>query len=578
MPDPIQTLTARFRDALRAAFGEEHASADPAIRRSERADYQADVAMSLSRKLKRPPREVAQALLEHLSLVDVCEKVELAGAGFLNLTLSPAFLARELAAAMGDARLGVATAAKEKVILDYSSPNIAKEMHVGHLRSTIIGDALARVLAFEGHDVVRQNHLGDWGTQFGMLIEHLLDGGAEQASGQTVADLDAFYREARAKFDGDAAFADRARRRVVLLQGGDPATLGEWRRLVDQSKRYLGSVYARLGVTLEEADVRGESFFNSRLDAVVDDLRARGLLVESDGALCVFPPGFTNKEGAPLPLIVRKNDGGYGYAASDLAAIRYRVGTLGGTRLLYVVGAPQQQHLAMVFAVAKQAGWLPDGVRAEHVAFGSVLGADKKMFKTRAGGTVRLVDLIDEAEQLAGQVIAEKNAELDEPTRREVAHQVGVGALKYADLSSDRVKDYVFDWKRMLAFEGNTAPYLQYAHARIRSIFRKAEAKDPIGVRAEELLLGAPEERALALELLSLAGAVAAVDEWLQPHRMCTYLFSLASRFTSFYEACPVLRADDEPTRRSRLALCYLTARTLAQGLSLLGIDAPDRM
>jgi arginyl-tRNA synthetase len=394
----------------------------------------------------------------------------------------------------------------------------------------------------------------------------------------SAADLEGFYKQARAKFDADADFKERSRQRVVLLQSGDEATLALWRTLVDESKRYLGQVYARLGVSLRDEDIRGESFYNPLLPGVVADLEAQGLLTTSAGALCVFPPGFTNKENEPLPVIVRKQDGGYGYAATDLAGVRYRTTALGATRILVVVGAPQQQHLAMVFAVARAAGWLREPARAEHVAFGSVLGPDKKMFKTRSGETIKLMNLLDEGVQRASAVVSEKNPELDADTRAEVARQIGIGSVKYADLSSDRVKDYVFDWDRMLAFEGNTAPYLQYAHARIRSIFRRAEAAEGHGASGEfSLVLDAPAERELALELLGFASATANVADSLQPHRLCTYLFTLATRFSSFYEQCPVLNAAPE-MRASRLMLCELSARTLAKGLNLLGIEAPERM
>ncbi len=393
-----------------------------------------------------------------------------------------------------------------------------------------------------------------------------------------MGDLSAFYQEARGKFDGDPAFADRARRRVVLLQGGDEPTLALWRRFVAESRRYLAGVYEKLGVTLTDADIAGESLYNPMLAGVVADLEAQGLARESEGALCVFPEGFAGRDGEPLPLIIRKQDGGYGYATTDLAAVRYRAGTLGARRLVYVVGSPQSQHLAMVFAVAKQAGWLVSPARAEHVAFGSVLGADKKMFKTRAGETVRLVALLDEAVQRARDVIAEKNPELDAATREDVARAVGIGAVKYADLSSDRIKDYVFDWTRMLAFEGNTAPYLQYAHARIQSIFRRAEAASPANAPAGAIVIAAPAERALALALLGFGSAVHEVADTLQPHRLCTYLFGLATAFSTFYEQCPVLKAATDEERASRLALSRVTAEVLARGLHLLGIDAPYRM
>ena len=574
----LDTLTSRFDKAIVAAFGEEHAGTPPVLRRSNRADFQADVALGLGRKLGRPPREIAEALVAKLDLAGLVDKIEIAGPGFVNLTLTDAWLSRELDGAAADPRLGVPAETPETVVIDYSSPNVAKEMHVGHVRSTLIGDSLARVLEHLGHRVIRQNHLGDWGTPFGMLIEHLLDTSAtsgSEAASLSIRDLDTFYREARAKFDGDAAFADRSRKRVVLLQSGDEKTLGLWRQLVDLSTSYFGQIYERLGVKLTSADICSESFYNPKLGPVTDALRDKGLLQESDGADCVFPPGFTSKEGNPLPLIVRKKDGGFGYAATDLAAVRHRTETLGATRVLYVVGAPQQQHLTMVFAVAAMAGWLPSSARATHVAFGSILGPDKKMFKTREGGTVKLADLLDEAITRALAIIEEKNPpHLDEAARRDVARMVGIGALKYVDLSSDRVKDYVFDWNRMLAFDGNTAPYLQFAHARTRSILRKAGGT----VAGATIAIHRPEERALALALLGFGDVVASVADSLQPHRLCTYLFDLATITTAFLESCPVLKAEDDATRTSRLALCEVSSKVLARGLDLLGIEAPEVM
>ncbi|WP_437742017.1 arginine--tRNA ligase [Sorangium sp. So ce1504] len=577
MADPVHALARAFKAAITAAFGAEHAAVDPSLRRSTHADYQANAAMALGKRLGRPPREVAAAIVAALELDGICRKVEIAGPGFVNLTLEDAYLTRELAETAGGGRLGIALAAEpETVIVDYSGPNAAKEMHVGHLRSTIIGDALARVLEALGHRVIRQNHLGDWGTPFGMLIEHMLDLGEAAASQElSVGDLNEFYRQARAKFDGDAAFAERSRRRVVRLQGGDEQTLALWRQLVRESTRYFDSVYRRLGVTLTDADFAGESFYNPMLPDVVEELGRKGLARESEGALCVFPAGFTGKGGEPLPLIVRKQDGGYGYATTDLAAIRHRLTTVGARRIVYVVGAPQSQHFAMVFATAREAGWLTPPARAEHVAFGSVLGADKKMFKTRRSETVKLSDLLDEALERAAKVVREKNPELDAEAGGAVARAVGVGAVKYADLSSDRIKDYVFDWDRMLAFEGNTAPYLMYAHARIRSIFRKAGVESP---REAGIVLGEPAERALVLELLRFGAVLEDVAATLEPHRLCGYLFELAGSFTSFYERCPVLRAESDDVRRSRLALCDLTAEVLAKGLGLLGIEAPERM
>lgn len=579
MADPRTALEPRFEAALRAAFGDELAKTDPVLRRSDRADFQADVAMALAKKVGKPPREVAKAIMDHLDVSAICEKVEVAGPGFLNLTLSSDWLAREVAAVARDPNVGVVPSPTPEVVtIDYSSPNVAKEMHVGHVRSTVIGDSIARVLEAVGHRVVRQNHVGDWGTPFGMLIEHLLDLGEETALATSMADLDAFYKQARTKFDEDPAFAERSRQRVVLLQGGDAQTLALWKQLTDASFRYFGAVYAKLGITLRDEDIRGESFYNPMLAEIVTQLETKGLTEVSDGALCVFPEGFTNKEGARLPLIVRKADGGFGYAATDLAAIRTRAQTIGATRNLYVVGAPQQQHFAMVFAVAKAAGWLKEPARAEHVPFGSILGPDKKMFRTRAGGTVKLAELVDEAIQRAAAAVAEKNPDLDEQTRAVVARQVGVGAVKYMDLSSDRIKDYVFDWDRMLAFEGNTAPYCQYVHARVRSIFRRADAADAAASASAELLLREPAERALGLELLGLGGVVASVADTLQPHRLCTYLFAVASKFNTFYDQCSVLKAEDPAVRRSRLALSDLTGRVLAKGLDLLGIEAPEQM
>ena len=587
MAAPLPTLRRRFGDAIAAAFGAEHAGVDPVLRRSQQdrfGDYQANVAMGLARVLGSSPRQVATTIVEHLDLADVCDEVEVAGPGFVNLTLSSGFLGASLAEVERDERLGVeATRRPETVVVDYSGPNVAKEMHVGHLRSTVIGDALVRVLELVGHRVVRQNHLGDWGTPFGMLIEHLVDLGAEgSAERLSIGDLDAFYRQAREKFDADRSFAERARRRVVALQGGDETTLRLWHLLVEESKRHFEAAYRVLGVTLTDADARGESFYNPLLDETVAELEAKGLLRVDEGALCAFPPGFTRRDGAPLPLIVRKSDGGYGYDATDLAAVRFRVRDLDARRLVYVVDARQSQHFAMVFAVAAQAGWLGEGRRAEHVAFGSVLGADLRPFKTRSGDTVKLIDLLAEAVERAAAVVAQKSPELDAATREDVARAVGIGAVKYADLANDRLRDYVFDWDRMLAMDGNTAPYLQYAHARICSIFRRAGGDgtpaEAGGLGGRPIVLGERAERALAIELLSFDEAVQNTAVLLQPHRLCTYLFDLAGAFTSFYEQVPVLRAEAPVQRSSRLALCALAARVLESGLGLLGIEAPDRM
>jgi arginyl-tRNA synthetase len=572
--DPLLSLVPAVRRALGAAFGPEYASTDPAIRPSNHADYQSNVALGLRARLGRPPREIADAILAHLD-DGMIEQAEVAGPGFINLVLRNGFLSTEIRAVAKDERLGLALAEhRETVVVDYSSPNLAKEMHVGHLRSTIIGDALVRVLEALGHRVIRQNHLGDWGTPFGMLIEELRDSG-HGAVGSSMTELGAFYRAARKHFDEDPGFAERSRRRVVLLQSGDPETLALWRELVDVTLRHAESLYQKLGVTLRTQDVAGESFYNPMLKDVIAALDRHGLLERSDGALCVFPPGFTGRDGARVPLIVEKQDGGHGYATTDLAALRHRIETLRAQRILVVVGAPQAQHFAMLFATAKLAGWLGPPVRAEHVAFGSVLGADCKMFKTRAGEAVRLHDLLDEAIERARAVVAEKNPDLPSEDRERVARAVGIGAVKYADLSSDRVKDYVFDYARMLAFEGNTAPYLQYAHARIRSIFRRGGVIPPDPSVIE---IGERAERSLALALLRFPTVVQSVSDALEPHQLCTYLFELATTFSTFYEECPVLKAASEGERASRLALADTTARVLATGLGQLGIEAPDRM
>jgi arginyl-tRNA synthetase len=567
-------LEQRLGAAFAAVAGE---PVDPMVRRSQRADFQADGALSLARAVGRNPREIAAAVVARDPLDDVCTTVEVAGPGFINLVVRDEVLSRLTGSIVGDERLGVATAeAPETVVVDYSAPNAAKEMHVGHLRSSIIGDAAVRLLEWRGHTVIRQNHIGEWGTPFGMLIEHLLDVGEDEAVQElSVGDLNGFYQAARRKFDGDEAFKTRSRQRVVLLQGGDAATLRLWRLLVDQSKRYFLSVYERLGVRLTGDDFAGESTYNDQLESVTAELDRLGLLRDSDGALCVFPAGFTNREGDPLPLIVKKGDGGYGYDTTDLAAIRYRIRDLKATRLLYVVGLPQRQHFQMIFQAARDAGWATDSVREEHIGFGSVLGPDGKMFRTRAGATIKFTELLDEAVARAAKQVELKNPDLDADTAEAVARAVGIGAVKYADLSTDRAKDYTFDYDRMLSFDGNTAPYLQYAHARIRSIFRKAghEPRDATGPIAVE----APAERELAIALLEFEGLVRDVEQSLEFHRLCGYLYGLASAFSTFYEHCPVLRSEGG-TRTSRLALCALTAGVLALGLDLLGITAPDRM
>jgi len=577
MADPVLTVAELLRPTFTHIAG--GVDSDPVVRRSDRADAQVNGSLALAKVLGKTPREVAQMVLDAANLSDVCSATEIAGPGFINITFASEFLAREIAAAAADVRLGVRTATtSKKVVIDYSAPNVAKEMHVGHLRSTVIGDALVRMLEFVGHSVVRENHIGDWGTPFGMLIEHLIDLGETEAANElSVGDLDSFYRQARTKFDSNDEFKERARARVVLLQGGDEDTLRMWKLLVAESTRYFDRVYQTLGVLLTADDLMGESVYNPLLAPVVDRLRATGLLVTSDGAEVVFPEGFVNRENEPLPLIIRKTDGGYNYATSDLACVIDRVERIGAHVVLYVVGAPQAQHLEMVAVVSRMAGWVPEGTELTHVAFGNVLGADRKILKSRSGEVVKLDALLTESVERAAVAVKEKNAELPAAQQAEVARQIGIGAVKYADLSTDRIKDYVFDWERMLAFEGNTSPYLQYAHARICSIFRKAGI-DRAAVRMLTPTLDHVAERALALRLLQFDTAVWDTLEKYSPHRLCTYLYELASEFSAFYEHCPVLRADSEAQKMSRLALCDFTARVMEQGLSLLGIESPEQM
>ncbi|MBB2941882.1 arginyl-tRNA synthetase [Actinoplanes lutulentus] len=544
-----QLLHDRLAPAFEAVAG---APADPAVRASPHADFQSGAALGLARTLGKPPREIAAEVAGKADLGGLAE-VTVSGPGFLNLTVSDDLIVASLDALAGDDRLGVAqTKTPRRIVVDYSGPNVAKEMHVGHLRSTIIGDALARILDWQGHEVVRVNHLGDWGTPFGMLIEHLIS--TEGVDGDhSLGDLTDFYRAARAEFDADEGFRTRARLRVVALQSGDPDTRELWRRLVQRSEEAFLAVYDRLDVTLGPEDFAGESRYQDDLAGVVAELSAKGLLVESDGALCAFPAGFTGKDGAPVPLIVRKGDGGFGYAATDLAALHHRVRDLGADELLYVVGAPQRTHFQMVFAVARAAGWLPESVSAEHIGFGSVLGADGKMLKTRAGETLRLADLLDEAVDRAS------------------APEIGLAAIKYADLSGDRRGDYVFDIDRMLATSGNTGPYLQYAYARICSLTVKA------GGEPGRVMITQPAERALGLALLGLEPAVRGAAQAREPHRLAGYLHELAAAFSVFYEKCPVLRSEGA-VRASRLALAGHTARTLHRGMFLLGIPALEQI
>ena len=582
MADPQEVLAQRVHGAIFASLGPEYGDADPLIRPSSFADFQSNAALPLAKRAGRPPAELARALVSHLDVTDMCADPEVSGPGFINFRLRDDWIADQASLMLDDPRLGLEPAARPRtVVVDYSSPNIAKEMHVGHLRTTIVGDAIVRVLEFAGHQVIRDNHVGDWGTQFGMLIEFLHDvGDASPEAALQRTDPNAFYQAARQRFDGDPGFAERSRKRVVDLQGGDPGTLRLWEEYVDLSKDYLTRTYRRLGVTLTDDDIRGESFYNDMLAETVAILEDEGIAVTSDGALCAFPPGFTGREGRPLPLIIRKSDGGFTYATTDLATIRYRVDDLHADRAIYVVGSDQALHFQMVFAVARQAGWIPEGAVFEHAQIGLVLGTDGNRLRTRSGDNVQLSDLLTESVERARGILDEVDAgtRFDPAELDEVAEAVGIGAVKYADLSTARDSAYVFDWDRMISFRGNTGPYLQYATARIRSIFRRAGSDADPEIRGPRLAIIAAHERALALKLLSFGATLTQVGETAEPHRLCAYLFEVASLFTTFYEECPVLKAEPAELRASRLALCALTLRVLATGLGLLGVPLPERM
>ncbi|HTP15286.1 MAG TPA: arginine--tRNA ligase [Streptosporangiaceae bacterium] len=575
MTDPEQTLARQLQDALAAQFGAAYADVDPVIRPSQFADYQSNVALPLARRLHRPPREIATELAARIDGRGAVERAQVSGPGFVNLILRDDWIADQASAQLRDIRLGVPVAdPARKVVVDYSGPNVAKELHAGHLRATVVGDAIAAILEYLGHEVVRAAHLGDWGTQFGMLIEHALDIGDQAAYQQLAAgEFTAFYQAARTKFEADPGFAGRARQRVVQLQAGQEQALRLWRLLVDDSMEYLRVIYARLAVSLTDADMAPESFYNPMLADVCAELERRGIAAVSDGALCAFPPGFTGRDGTPLPLILRKSDGGYGYDSTDVAAIRYRLTDLGATRLIYVVGSEQHQHLEMVFALARQASWLAGPASAEHAVIGLMTGPGGQRLRTRAGEQFKLITLIDEAVERAEKVIADR---YDDPAQRsQIAEAVGIGALKYGDLSVARDSSYTLDFDRLLALTGNTGPYLQYATARIRSLFQKA-ARQP-DAAAGPVRLTASAERALALRLLGFGAAVTEAARTAEPHKLAGYLFELAAGFTSFYEQCPVLQAEPA-LRDSRLALAALTLRVLLTGLGLLGIPVPDRM
>ena len=585
MPSLLKKLTERLQNAFTQAFKQDYQEFEPLVvvaTNPRFGDYQSNIALPLAKQLKAQPRAIAQQIIGHLEVADICQTPEIAGPGFINLTLLPHYLETSLAAMGADANLGVEMAVPhQKIIVDFSSPNIAKEMHVGHLRSTIIGDCLARVLEFRGQEVLRINHVGDWGTQFGMLIAYLKEAYPQAlttAYALDLGDLVSFYKKAKIRFDEDEQFKEVARNQVVKLQSGEEESILAWQLLCEQSRREFQKIYTILDIKLQE---RGESFYNSLLPGVVEQLKQKKLLTEDHGAQCVFLDGFTNKEGEPLPLIVQKSDGGYNYATTDLAALGYRIREDKANRIIYVTDASQGNHFAQVFQVARKAGLLPEDVAIVHVPFGLVLGEDGKKLKTRSGETVKLQDLLDEAVKYARQDLEKR---LEEESRsetpqfiQEVAETVGIGAIKYADLSQNRQSNYVFSYGKMLSLQGNTAPYLIYAYARIKSISREGGIDlDNLDSRARIILLESAELE-LAKYLLQLSDVIADVERELLPNRLCEYLYELSKKFNRFYEACPVLKSA-EPIKSSRLILSHLTARTLKQGLYLLGIGTLERM
>ncbi|MFY7804946.1 MAG: arginine--tRNA ligase [Limnoraphis robusta] len=585
MPSTVEQLKAKFDNAIIAAFGEEMAGIDPMLVPASNpkfGDYQCNVAMSLTKVLKNNPKALATQIIEKLDISEICQPPEIAGPGFINLRLKPEYLEAKLNTILTDERLGIPKVDNpQKVIVDFSSPNIAKEMHVGHLRSTIIGDSIARILEFLGHDILRLNHVGDWGTQFGMLITYLREVYPEAlttADALDIGDLVAFYRQAKVRFDEDEDFKETARQEVVKLQAGAEDSRRAWQLLCEQSRREFQVIYDLLDIKLEE---RGESFYNPLLSEVVADLEKTGLLEENQGAKCVFLDGFQNKEGEALPLIVQKSDGGYNYATTDLAALRYRINQDEAKRIIYVTDAGQANHFTQVWQVARKAGWIPDNVEVVHVPFGLVLGEDGKKLKTRSGETVRLRELLDEAinrteKDLETRIKEEERTE-SQAFIDDVAKVVGMSAVKYADLSQNRTSNYVFSFDKMLSLQGNTAPYLLYAYVRIQGIRRKGEIDfKQVGTEAK-MQLQEEAELTLAKHLLQLNEVIEAVATDLLPNRLCQYLFELSQKFNQFYDQCPVLKAEDAQ-RISRLGLCDLTARTLKLGLSLLGISVLERM
>ena len=573
------TLSQIAGDALSEVSGLENC--DPNVitaSKPEFGDYQSNGVMSVAKKIGSKPRELANLVVEAIAAQSnpLIERLEVAGPGFINIHLSDAALIQRANEIEGDlGKLIPQADAPKKIVVDYSSPNLAKEMHVGHLRGTIIGDCLARVLEKQGHEIIRQNHVGDWGTQFGMLISYMREIGEAQGDLPTqLADLESFYRAAKQRFDEDPEFANIARSSVVKLQGGDEEHLTAWQLFIDESLKHCQAVYDKLNVTLSRKDLKAESFYNKELEGVVKKLEDAALLSVSDGARCVFLPEFTGKDGEPLPVIIQKTDGGYLYATTDLAAVAYRSFTLQADRSLYVVDARQSLHFQQVFAVARAAGFASENISLEHIAYGTMMGKDGRPFKTRSGDTIKLVDLLDEAIRRAHELVAEKNPGLEDAAYSEIAKKVGIAAVKYADLSKNRTSDYVFDWSSMLSFEGNTAPYLMYAYARIRSILRKQES----GLENIQITTATEAaERNLLLKILQLPEIVDMVARDCYPNFLCNYLYELAGLFMRFYESCPILTAEPE-LRDSRLGLSALAAATLQQGLGLLGIETLEQM
>ena len=571
-------LSEKIKQAMIAAGAD--AQCEALVRQSGKVqfgDYQANGIMPAAKKLGLNPREFAQSVLDKAELQDIAEKTEIAGPGFINIFLKDTWLADNINRAVQDPKLGVHNPEKQTVVVDYSSPNVAKEMHVGHLRSTIIGDAVVRTLEFLGNNVIRANHVGDWGTQFGMLIAYLEKMENEHATEMELSDLEAFYRAAKKHYDEDPVFAEKARNYVVKLQSGDEYCRTMWQKLVKITMQQNQHNYDRLNVTLTDKDVMGESLYNPMLPGIVEDLKKQGLAVEDDGALVVYLDEFKNKDGDPMGVIVQKKDGGFLYTTTDIAAAKYRYETLKANRALVFSDTRQSQHMQQAWLITRKAGYVPDSFQLEHKNFGMMLGKDGKPFKTRSGDTVKLADLLDEAIERAGVLISQKSTALSEQEKADVIEAVGIGSVKYADLSKNRTTDYVFDWDNMLSFEGNTAPYMQYAYTRIRSIFNRSQIALS-EVEQAQLSITDEKERALAIKLLQFEEAVQVVGKEGTPHVLCAYLYELAGVFSSFYEHCPILNNDDHQVKLSRLKLALLTERTLKQGLDLLGIKTVEKM